>query len=84
MTEAVPTNVFMKLGAEWDGYSAVPADFVDGGERIVALGKYLGTNKATGKSFKADFAHVWTFRNGKAVKFVQYTDTALVQKAFRA
>lgn len=31
---------------------------------------------ATGKHFKAPFAHVWKFRDGKAVTFHQYTDTA--------
>jgi ketosteroid isomerase-like protein len=81
--DAVLGNVFMKLGTEWDGYSVVPIEFIDAGERIVVLGKYSGTYKATGRSFKADFAHVWTLRSGKAVKFVQYTDTALVQKALQ-
>jgi ketosteroid isomerase-like protein len=82
--DAVLKNVFMKLGTEWDGYSAKPTEYIDAGERVVALGQYSGSYKATGKSFKADFAHVWAFRNGKVVKFVQYTDTVLVQKALKA
>jgi ketosteroid isomerase-like protein len=82
--DAVLMNVFMKLGTEWVGYTVKPLEFIDAGERIVVLGQYSGSYKATGKSFKADFAHVWTFRNGKVVKFVQYTDTALVQKALMA
>jgi ketosteroid isomerase-like protein len=81
--EAVTNEVFMKLGTEWDNFSAVPVEYIDGGNRIVALGKYSGTYKATGKSFEADFAHVWTFRDGKAIKLVQYTDTLLVQKALQ-
>ena len=48
------------------------------------LGQYSGIYKATHKSFKANFDHGWTWRNGKAVRFVQYTDTALVQKALTA
>jgi ketosteroid isomerase-like protein len=81
--EAVTNEVFMKLGTEWDNFSAVPVEYIDGGNRIVALGKYSGTYKATGKSFEADFAHVWIFRDGKAIKLVQYTDTLLVQKALQ-
>src|ERR671926_272280 len=54
--DAVLSGVFMRLGAEWDGYSAVPDEFVDGGHTVIALGKYRGTYKATGKSFQADFA----------------------------
>lgn len=82
--EAVAGEVFMKLGTEWDGFSAVPSEYIDGGDKIVALGLYSGTYKATGKSFEAPFAHVWTFREGKAVKFVQYTDTVLVQEALKS
>ena len=78
---AVLEGVFMRLGTEWDGYAAVPEEFIDAGSRIVALGKYSGTYKATGKSFEANFAHVWTLRDGKAVKFVQYADTRKVQDA---
>jgi ketosteroid isomerase-like protein len=79
----VMENVFMKLGTEWDGFSVAPDEFIDAGDKIVVLGKYSGTYKETGRSFEADFAHVWTLKDGKATKFVQYTDTALVQKALQ-
>jgi hypothetical protein len=61
----------------------VPDDFIDGGDIVVVLGKYSGTYKATGKSFQADFAHVWKIQNGKAMRFVQYTDTLLVHRALQ-
>jgi ketosteroid isomerase-like protein len=81
--EAVLTNVFAKLGSEWDGYSAVPHSFVTEGDTVVALGDYGGGYKVTGRRFSAPFAHVWTLRNGKIVRFQQYTDTALAQAAVR-
>jgi hypothetical protein len=81
---AVLEGVFMRLGTEWYGFAAVPAEFIDGGDIVVALGKYSGTYKATGKSFQADFAHVWKFRDGKVVQFTQYTDTLLVNRALQA
>jgi ketosteroid isomerase-like protein len=74
---AVLENVFMKIGAEWDGYEAVPQEFVSNGSTVVALGEYSGAYKATGKSFKAPFAHVWKFKDGKAISFQQYTDTVV-------
>jgi ketosteroid isomerase-like protein len=78
---AVLENVFMKLGTEWDGFSAVPHEFVVEGDTVVAIGQYGGKFKATGKSFSTPFVHVWNFKNGKAIKFRQFTDTAVVQKA---
>ncbi len=82
--KAVLEGVFMRLGAEWEGFAAVPHEFIDGGDSVVALGKYSGTYKSTGKSFQADFAHVWKVKDGKAVRFVQYVDTLLVQRALQS
>jgi len=75
--QAVLENVFMKLGGEWDGFAAVPEEFVAQGETVVALGQYSATYKATGRSFRAPFAHVWKLKNGKIKNFRQHTDTAI-------
>lgn len=82
--KAVLEGVFMRLGSEWNGFAAVPHEYIDAGDTIVALGKYSGTYKATGKSFEAEFAHVWKLHEGKAVRFVQYVDSLLVQRALDA
>jgi len=80
---AVLEGVFMRLGTEWEGFAAVPDEFIDGGETVVVLGRYSGTYKATGKSFQANFAHVWKVWEGKAVRFVQYVDTLIVHRALQ-
>ena len=77
---AILTGVFMKLATEWEGFSAVPEQIVDGGEMVVALGNYSGKYLKTGKSVTVPFAHAWTLSGGKIVKFVQYTDTLVVAK----
>lgn len=82
--DAVLQNVFMKLGGEWDGFTVVPSEYVASGDTVVALGQYSGTFKATGKSFKAPFAHVWKFKDGKAVSFQQHTDTAVHLRPLQA
>jgi uncharacterized protein len=81
---SVLTEVFMRLGSEWNGFAAVADEFVDGGDTVVALGKYSGTYKKTGKSFEANFAHVWKVQDGKAIRFIQYVDTLLVHRALQA
>lgn len=79
--EAVATQVFQRLGAEWDGFAAVPQKFVGAGATVVALGDYSGTCKATGRSFTAPFAHVFELRGGRIAAFHQHTDTVLVRAA---
>lgn len=80
---AVLEGVFMRLGTEWEGFAVVPEEFIDGGDTVVVLGRYSGTYKATGRSFQANFAHVWKVREAKAVRFVQYVDTLIVQRALQ-
>jgi ketosteroid isomerase-like protein len=75
---AVLENVFMKIGSEWEGFTAVPFQLVDGGDTIVALGNYAGKYIKTGKSMSVPFVHVWDFEDGRIVKFVQHTDTLKV------
>jgi ketosteroid isomerase-like protein len=81
--EAVVRGVLVRLATEWDGFETAADRFVDGGETIVVLGHYRGTYKRTGKSFEAPFAHVWEVRDGRATRYVQYTDTFVVQQALR-
>lgn len=82
--DAVAEAVFVKLATEWEEYQAVPEQFVAEGDTVAALGHYSGTYRATGKGFRAPFVHVWTVRNGKFAKFVQHTDTVVVQRALQA
>jgi len=79
--EAVLTGLFARLGGEWDGFSAVPHEIVDGGETVVALGRYSGVYKATGVKVDAQFVHVFRFKNGKVASFQQYTDTLQFKNA---
>lgn len=80
---AVLEGVFMHLDSEWDGFAAVPDEFIDAGDTVVVLGQYTGSYRATKKSFKANFAHVWKVREEKAVRFVQYVDTLLIHRALQ-
>jgi ketosteroid isomerase-like protein len=73
--EAVLQGVFMRLGGEWNGFSVTPEELIDGGDTIVARGRYGGAYKSTGKSINAQFAHVWKLKNGKITRFQQYVDT---------
>ena len=74
--DAVLTGVFMRIATEWEGFTVSPNEVLDAGDTIIAQGYYSGTYRKTGKQARAQFAHFFTFRDGKIVKFQQYTDTA--------
>ena len=79
--EAVAAGVFARCIGEWDGFAVAMNDLIDGGERVVALGRYSGSFKETGRSMNPRAVHVWTLKDGKIVTFHQYIDTLDVARA---
>lgn len=74
--DAVLQGVFMRIGTEWEGFAVTPKEVLDAGDTAIGHGYYSGTYKKSGKHAKAQFAHFFTFRDGKIMRFQQYTDTA--------
>jgi ketosteroid isomerase-like protein len=75
--DEVRRNIFDPLDEEWwDEFTADPDEFLDAGTEVVVLGRYRGRAKGTGKVLDVPFVHVWTLRDGKAVCFRQFLDTA--------
>ena len=79
--EAILGGVFARCGSEWDGFAAIAEEILDAGDTVVALGRYRGTFKATGRAMDSQFAHVWRVADGKAARFQQYTDTLQAARA---
>lgn len=82
--QAVLEGVFARIGGEWDGFGAHVEELLDAGDTIVALGRYSGTFKATGKAQDTQFVHVWRVAGGKAVRFQQYANTLHVARVIGA
>lgn len=82
-TEAIVAGVFARIGADWDGFAFTLERLVDGGATVVAIGAYSGTYKKTGRKMSARVVHVWDMDGGKAVRFEQFADTALIDAAAR-
>jgi ketosteroid isomerase-like protein len=72
---------FGEVRGRWDDFRAEADDFVDGGDRVVAVGRFCGRPKATGRYVEIPFALIWTLRDGLAVRVDEYTDTALLLEA---
>jgi len=79
--QAIIAYVFQRLATEWIDYRAEASHYIEQGDQIVAFGMYSGTFRATGRSMKASFAHLYTFRGGKIARMVQYVDSHMVWQA---
>lgn len=74
--QAVAEGVFMRIAQDLDNFRVNVEEIIDGGDTVVALGRYTGSGKRTGQPLNAQFVHVWRLRDGKVVRFQQYADTA--------
>lgn len=70
------------LMSAFEEASFEPERYVEDGETVIVFGTFTGTHGGTGKSVGIPLVHVWEFKNGKAVEFRRYTDTARLNWAF--
>ena len=75
-------SFFKELDAACEFQTFEPREFFSQGDKVVALGYYLGRSKETGRTFSSEWAMVFTVRNGKVTKFREYTDSFGVVSAF--
>jgi len=74
--DTVLKNLFMRLGAEWDGFTVHTKRFLGAGDSVIVEARYTGTFKATGRSMDTQVCHIWDVKDGKMTRFQQYVDTA--------
>jgi uncharacterized protein len=78
--DEVFANVFGRIAADVEGFSARPDEILAAGDdRVLALGRYRG--KGAGGDLDVAFAHLWTVEDGRIAKFVQYADTHKFRQA---
>jgi ketosteroid isomerase-like protein len=76
--QAVLQDVLSQIPVQYDGFNIEVRELFEAGDKVVMVGFYTGTWKATGKAFKANATHVWTVKDGKATHFFQAVDTASI------
>jgi ketosteroid isomerase-like protein len=73
--DQIVAGVFARIAQDFDGFRIDVRRMVGLNDTVLVESRYRGIVKATGKALDAQVAHVWDFREGKIVRFQQYTDT---------
>ena len=81
VNKAEMRGYFDGLLASWTMNNYKIDDMIAEGDRVVAIGSTSWTCKATDKSVNTRKVDVWTFKDGKAVAFYEYFDTAKMLEA---
>jgi len=74
--EAMLAEVWSPVFSVYDVVPEADELLSSGSERVVAVGAYRGTVRATGAPMDAAFAHVLRIDGGRVRELVQITDTA--------
>jgi ketosteroid isomerase-like protein len=53
--------------SSWEHFTVEAREFIDLGDRVVALVRWEGISKVSGSKVERPGAHLWSFRDGKAV-----------------
>ena len=79
--KAALQGYFSALHADWEMIYYTVDEFVVEGNTVVVFGKCAWRNRRTGKTAESHIINRWRFRDGLAVAYYEYYDTA---KAFAA
>jgi len=80
--DAVLNGVFARALANHDYFTLENIQLHDmSNNQVLATLRYNAKNKATGKAYNAQVAHLWTLKDGKITAFQQYVDTKKLSDA---
>jgi len=74
-------RMFLRLPDDPAQLVADPDEFLAAGDRVIVFGHHRGRSRRDGVSFSIPFVHVWTMRDGYAVRYEPYFDTAAFKTA---
>lgn len=80
--EAV-AKFFLLLDKEVRFTKFEPKEFIESGDKVVALGSMEGISKRTGKTSRSDWAMVFTVKSGKITRFQEFSDTYNTVQAYQ-
>ena len=75
---------FQALATTLDNPKLVTDEYIAQGEKVATSGRFSATVKANGKRFDTAIAHVFSVKNGKVTRFLDFFDTSAVADAYRA
>jgi ketosteroid isomerase-like protein len=78
--DALRKGVMEPIAETFEGWDMELDELVPAaGGRVVAMGRYVGTHRASDRRLSAQFCIVYTVSNGQIVEAHQYVDTARIR-----
>lgn len=74
---------FAALAGQSADHNLQMTEFLSTGDAVAAFGRYQGTIKSSGIRIDTPLAHYFKFQEGKIIRFVQLSNTAVTVEAIR-
>lgn len=74
--KADAAHYFAELGRAWELVHFTPEEFIAEGDRVVVVSRVAFKCRDTGKLAESPKVDIFRFRDGKAVEFTEFFDTA--------
>ena len=74
---------FSQVAGGIDFHTFEPQEFIAQGDQVAVVGRYKAQIKTTSKTIESGWVMLFTFKNGKIVRFREYTDSAQLVKAYQ-
>ena len=81
--QGISSEFFSLIPSYYQEFAAIAQHMVDDEDRVIVLGEYRGKGKANGTAFQVPVTHVYGFRDGKWIRFQEYTDTGTIAAALK-
>ncbi len=72
---------FQSVSETWEFEAFEPREFIGSGDSLAVRGYYRAKSRKTGVRAESDWVMVWHFRDGKCLRFQEYTDTRVLAGA---
>ena len=73
---------FEALASTQDHPKLTIDEYIAQGDKVATVGRYSAVVKSTGKVIDGPVAHIFTIKNGKVVRFLDFVDTAQMADAY--
>ena len=80
--KAEVAQFFQKLSDSQDAEKFEPTEYLADGDKVIVYGNATWRVKSTGRTYDTPWVHISTMRDGKVIRFQDYTDSAAAQAAF--
>jgi ketosteroid isomerase-like protein len=65
----------------WDSFHLEPLEYIPVGDHVVTVLREIGSGRRSGVTVEEELAHIWTFRDGLAIRHANYPTREAALKA---